>query len=159
MIIPTTIIQVGPCQTGHITWRESLSPANKTALKFITAFRWRTNGQWKCSHLIWLAENLPRKTCKRSQQICVCVFKLHAWVLRTSCQSWPMCSICGLHWEWSQNAAHLTLNIRAVFKSIRQAGLKQTIEECHFRIGKVKFLGRTISSEGISSEARKCQNC
>ena len=57
----------------------------------------------------------------------------------------------------ANNATDLTRNIRAVFKCIRQAGLKPTIEKCHFGVRKVEFLGRTISPEGISPQARKIQ--
>ena len=56
------------------------------------------------------------------------------------------------------NATDLTRNIRAVFKCIRQAGSKLTIEKCLFGVGQVEFLGRTISPEGISPQARKVQN-
>ena len=55
-------------------------------------------------------------------------------------------------------ATDLTRNIRAVFKCIRQAGLKLTIEKCHFGVRQVEFLGRTISPEGISPQAGKIQN-
>ena len=58
----------------------------------------------------------------------------------------------------ANNATDLTPNIRAVFKCIRQAGLKLTIEKCHFGERQVEFLGRTISPEGISPQARKIQN-
>ena len=58
----------------------------------------------------------------------------------------------------ANNATDLTRNIRAVFKCIRQAGLKLTIEKCHFGVRQVEFLGRTISQEGISPQARKIQN-
>ena len=58
----------------------------------------------------------------------------------------------------ANNATELTRNIRAVFKCIRQAGLKLTIEKCHFGVRQVEFLGRTISPEGISPQARKIQN-
>ena len=58
----------------------------------------------------------------------------------------------------ANNATDLTRNIRAVFKCIRQAGLKLTIEKCHFGVRQVEFLGRTISPEGISPQARKIQN-
>ena len=51
-----------------------------------------------------------------------------------------------------------TRNIRAVFKFIREAVLKLTIEKCHFGVRQVEFLGRTISPEGISPQARKIQN-
>ena len=57
----------------------------------------------------------------------------------------------------AKNATDLTRNIRAVFKSIRQAGLKLSIEKCYFGVRPVEFLGRTISPEGISPQARKIQ--
>ena len=56
------------------------------------------------------------------------------------------------------NATDLTRNIRAVFKWIRQAVLKLTVEKCLFGVRQVEFQGRTISPEGISSQARKIQN-
>ena len=58
----------------------------------------------------------------------------------------------------ANNATDLTRNIRAVFQSIRNAGLKLTIEKCHFGVTEVEFLGRTISSEGVSPQAHKIQN-
>ena len=58
----------------------------------------------------------------------------------------------------ANNATDLTRNIRAVFKRIRQAELKLTIEKCHFGVRQVEFLGRTISAEGISPQAWKIQN-
>ena len=58
----------------------------------------------------------------------------------------------------ANNATDLTRNIRAVFRCILQAGLKLTIEKCHFGVGQVEFLGRTISPEGLSPQARKIQN-
>ena len=58
----------------------------------------------------------------------------------------------------ANNATDLTRNIRAVFKCIPQAGLKLTIEKCHFGVRQVEFLERTISPEGISPQAKKIQN-
>ena len=58
----------------------------------------------------------------------------------------------------ANNVTDLTRNIRVVFKCIRQAGLKLTIEKCHFGVRQLEFLGRTISPEGISPQARKVQN-
>ena len=56
------------------------------------------------------------------------------------------------------DATDLTRNIRAVFKCIRNAGLKLTIEKCHFGVRHVEFLGRTISSEGVLPQSHKVQN-
>ena len=56
------------------------------------------------------------------------------------------------------NAMDLTRNIRAVFKCIRQAGLKLTIGECHFGVRQVEIPGRTISSEVLSPQSGKIQN-
>ena len=58
----------------------------------------------------------------------------------------------------ANTATDVTWNIRAVFKCIRPAGMKLTIEKCHFGVRQVEFLGRTISPEGISPQARKIQN-
>ena len=58
----------------------------------------------------------------------------------------------------AKNATDLTRNIRAVFKCIRQAGLKLKIEKCLFGVRQLEFLGGTISPEGISPQARKIQN-
>ena len=58
----------------------------------------------------------------------------------------------------ANNATDLTRNIRAVFKCFRQAGLKLTVEKCHFGVRQVEFLGRTNSSEGVSPQSHKIQN-
>ena len=58
----------------------------------------------------------------------------------------------------ANNATDLARKIRAVFKCIRQAGLKLPIEKCHFGVRQVQFLGRTISPEGKSPQAWKIQN-
>ena len=53
------------------------------------------------------------------------------------------------------NAPDLIRNIRAVFMCISQAGLKLTVEKCHFGVIPVEFLGRTISPERISPQVLK----
>ena len=58
----------------------------------------------------------------------------------------------------ANNATDLTRNIRAVFKCIRNAGLKLTIEKRHFGVRQVEFLGTTISSEGLLPQSQKIQN-
>ena len=55
-------------------------------------------------------------------------------------------------------ATDLTRYIRAVFQCIRNGGLKLTTEKCHFGVRQVEFLGRTISSEGVSPQTQKFQN-
>ena len=45
----------------------------------------------------------------------------------------------------ANSVAQLIHNIRAVFECIRNAGLKLTIEKCHFGVIRVEFLGRTIT--------------
>ena len=58
----------------------------------------------------------------------------------------------------ANNPTDLTRNIRAVFKCIRQARLKLTIEKCYFGVRQVELLGRTISSEGVLAQSQKIQN-
>ena len=52
----------------------------------------------------------------------------------------------------------LVKNIRAVFKCIRNAGLKLTIEKCHFGVTQIEFLGRTITPDGIAPQDHKIKN-
>ena len=58
----------------------------------------------------------------------------------------------------ANNATDFNRNIRTVFKCIRQAGLRLTIEKCHSGVRQVEFLGRTISPEGVSPQSHKNQN-
>ena len=57
----------------------------------------------------------------------------------------------------ANSATDITRNIRAVFQRICNAGLKLTIEKCHLGVRQVEFLGRTISSEGVSPQTHKIQ--
>ena len=57
----------------------------------------------------------------------------------------------------ANNATDLTRNIRAVFRCVRRAGLKLTIENCHYGVRPIEFPGGTISPEEISPQARKIQ--
>ena len=52
----------------------------------------------------------------------------------------------------------LIKNIRAVFKCIRTAGLKLTIEKCHFGVTQVEFLARTITPDGVAPQDQKVKN-
>ena len=55
----------------------------------------------------------------------------------------------------ANTVTQLIRNIKAVFDCIRQAGLKLTIEKCHFGVTKVEFLGRTITSQGVAPQDHK----
>ena len=55
-------------------------------------------------------------------------------------------------------ATNPSRNIRAVLKWIRQTGLKLTIEKWVFGVSHVEFLGRQISPEEFSPQARKIHN-
>ena len=55
----------------------------------------------------------------------------------------------------TDNATDLTRDYWAVFKCIRQAALKLTIEKCHFGVRQVEFLSRTISAEGCHHNLTK----
>ena len=57
----------------------------------------------------------------------------------------------------ANSVTHLIRNIRAVFECIRQAGLKLSIDKCHFGVIKVEFLGRTITPQEIASQDHKIQ--
>ena len=58
----------------------------------------------------------------------------------------------------ANSAPELVRNIKAVFSCIRKAGLKLSMEKCHFGVRQVNFLGRTISPEGIAPQTHKVKN-
>ena len=49
----------------------------------------------------------------------------------------------------------LIKNLRAVFKSLRKAGLKLSMAKCHFGVQEVDFLGRTITTKGVAPQKQK----
>ena len=57
----------------------------------------------------------------------------------------------------ANNATDLTRNIRAVFKCIRQAGFKLTIEKCHFGVRQVdqtnNFTRRNLTASSENSKS------
>ena len=69
---------------------------------------------------------------------------------------------CAQHVEDIGIAANTTeqliKNIRAVFKCIQKAGLKLTIEKCHFGVMQIEFLGRTITPDGVAPQDQKVKN-
>ena len=58
----------------------------------------------------------------------------------------------------ANSVTQLIRNIRAVFECIRQAGLKLSIDKCHFGVTEVEFLGRTITPQGIAPKTIKYKN-
>ena len=158
MTILTTNIQLALCQTQHNTRRGRQYSASLTAPKRIIACRWRTNGQWKCLHSIasrafaykGLAQGLSRSVSAFSS------------FMREYLDPVVKVDQCAQYVDdigiAAKNSTDLTRKIRPVFKCIRQAGLKLTTEKCHFGIRQSEFLGRTISPERISPQARKIQN-
>ena len=52
----------------------------------------------------------------------------------------------------------LIKNIRAVFKCIREAGFKLTIEKCLFGVTQIEFLDRTITPDGVAPQDQKVKN-
>ena len=57
----------------------------------------------------------------------------------------------------ANTVTQLIRNIRAVFECIRKAGLKLTIEKCHFVVIEIEFLGRTITPQEVAPQAHKIQ--
>ena len=59
-------------------------------------------------------------------------------------------------------AAHtfeeLLINLSEIFTCIRRAGLKLTMAKCEFGSAEIKFLGSTISSDGMSPNHEKVQH-
>ena len=49
----------------------------------------------------------------------------------------------------------LIINLWAVFKCIQNAGLKLFMAKCHFGTEEVDFIGRTITTIGVTSQKQK----
>ena len=76
----TIFTQSALCQMQHNTCQGRHYSVSLTALKRITACRWRINARWKCLHSILLAEPLPTKDLhKVSADLCL--------LFRASCAS------------------------------------------------------------------------
>ena len=58
----------------------------------------------------------------------------------------------------ASSTEQLIKNIRAVLIYIRKAGLKLTIEKCHFGVTQVECLGRTIIPDGVAPQNQKIKN-
>ena len=56
------------------------------------------------------------------------------------------------------DANNLITNLRATFECIRDAGLKLSMQKCHFGAMEIDFLGRTITPEGVKSKKERISN-
>ena len=159
MIIQAIITQSALYRMQHNTWQGNPYSASLTAPMLIIACRWRTNVRWKCLFSILLAEPLPTKDLHEVSAGSVSAFSsfmreyLDPVVKADQCAQYV--DDIGIA---ANNATDFTRNFRAVFQCIRNAGLKLTIEKCHFAVRQVEFLGRTFSSEEVSPQAHKIQN-
>ena len=58
----------------------------------------------------------------------------------------------------ANSATQLIQNIRDVFKCLRNAGLRLSMDKCQFGAQQVEFLGRTISPARIAPQDHKITN-
>ena len=58
----------------------------------------------------------------------------------------------------ANNHEELIRNMKAVFQSIRKAGLKLTVEKCQFGVRQIEFLGRVVSPDGAAPQAQKIKS-
>ena len=152
MTILKIIIQLAPCQTQHNISQESLYSASLTAAKLMTGCKWRTNGHWKCLHSNSPAVPLPTRDLPNVlADLCL--------LFQVSCVStWSQLSKLSnvlITWTTLESQPLMLPTSAGTFWQSSSAGLKLTIEKCH---NGLKFLGGTISPEGISPRARKFQN-
>ena len=54
----------------------------------------------------------------------------------------------------ANDADPLIANLRAAFKCIQEAGLKLTMDKCHFGATKIDFLGRTLAPQGVKPKTK-----
>ena len=58
----------------------------------------------------------------------------------------------------ANDSDHLIANLRATFKCNQEAGLKLTMQKCHFGATEIDYLGRTITPEGVKPQKQNVQN-
>ena len=46
-------------------------------------------------------------------------------------------------------------NLQAVFQCLRTAGLKLSMAKCHFGVQEIEFIGRTITTNGVTTQKQK----
>ena len=158
MIILTITTQSALCQTQHNTWRGNPYSASLTALMLITL-------QMVDQRSVeMLAFNFVSRTFayKRFAQGLSKSVSAFSSFMREYLDPVVKADQCAQHVDdiriATNNAMDITRNIRALFQCIRNAGLKLMIEKCHFGVRQVEFMGRTISSEGVSPQTQKVQN-
>ena len=72
-------------------------------------------------------------------------------------QSRSVCSVCRRHWNCRKYNGTTHKKHQGVFKCIRDAGLKLTIEKCHFGVTQVEFLEEP-SPDGVAPQDHKIKN-
>ena len=128
---------VSTYQTQHNTWQVIPSSASSIAPKRISVCRLRTNGLWKWSHSILLAE---RRTFayRRLAQGLSRSFSAFSTFMRENLDPFVKADQCGQDKDNFRIAAifatDLTRNLWAVFEWTHKAVLKLTIEKCHFEV-------------------------
>ena len=55
----------------------------------------------------------------------------------------------------ANDADQLITNFRATFECIKEAGLKLTMQKCHFSTTEIDFLGRMVTPEGVKETPKR----
>ena len=150
MFILKIFTQLAPCQTQHNTWKGNPYSASSTAPKLIS-LQMADQRSVEMLAFIFARRTFAYKRLAQGLSRSVSAFSSFMREYLDLVVKADHCAQCvddiGIA---ANNATDLTRNIRAVFKSIRQAGLKLTIEKRQFRVRQVEFLRWTFSPEGIS---------
>ena len=158
LTILTTIIQLALCQMQHNTWQGSHCSAKQYCSQAYHCLQMTDQRSVEMLAFNFASRTFVYKRLAQGVSRSVSAFSSF---MRECLDPVVKSDQCGQYVDdigiAAKNATDLTRIIRAVFKCIRQAGLKLTIEKCHFGVRQVEFLGRTISPEGISPQARRIQ--
>ena len=146
-------------QTQYNTWQRILFPANLTALRLIIVCRWRINGQLKCLFSTLLAEPLPTGD-------------LHNVLIDLYVPFWVSCAATCTQLSRLTNVLNkwMILQLQPIMlwtlprtfgqpsSAFAMPKSNRKMKKKHFGVRQGKYLGRTISSDGVSPQTHKIQN-
>ena len=161
MIILTIFTPSALYQTQHNTWQENLYSANLTALRLTIDYCLQMENQRSVEMLAFNFASIILAYKRLAQGLSRSVSAFSSF-MREYLDPVVKVDQCAQFVDYfgvaAINATNLTRNTRAVFQCIPNARLKLTIEKSQFGVRQVEFLGRTISSEGVSPQSHKVKN-
>ena len=123
-------------------WQVGMEEASKS----LTALTAGPLGFYECEHMPFALTNAPA-TFQWLMQSCLGKFHLHYYIIYLDDVNF-----------FSKTLEEHVIRMRAVFKKLKQAGLKLKPSKCEFFRQKLTYLGHVVSKEGIQTDPKKVES-